>query len=249
MSNTLPPGQQFWTECTHSCFVGIFVIYCSISWGKTLHLWAQQLVGKLKAAWCWHRYVHLVNNSIIKNMEGFKMKNEAWAGDAIHPPRLTSCASQLVVSHLASLWKDLNAQGYMWFKQQYEARVGALWFFGTDASQQQTGGGLRAPDSYFSHALWKPIWHDMTSKFQQLAGLVARPLLQMRETPDTIPQEFFSVLFFTRPKLMCDLQCALRSVVDAKVTAVHLWNLRCEMGRCEIYGQRGRLRWWGHVEW
>lgn len=36
-------------------------------------------------------YVHLVNNSIIKNMEGFKVKNE-----------------------------DLNAQGYMWFKQQYE---------------------------------------------------------------------------------------------------------------------------------
>lgn len=36
-------------------------------------------------------YVHLVNNSIIKHMEGFKMKNE-----------------------------DLNAQGYMWFRQQYE---------------------------------------------------------------------------------------------------------------------------------
>ncbi|CAJ1429735.1 unnamed protein product [Effrenium voratum] len=36
-------------------------------------------------------YVHLVNNSIIKKMEGFEVKNE-----------------------------DLNAQGYMWFRQQYE---------------------------------------------------------------------------------------------------------------------------------
>lgn len=28
------------------------------------------------------RYVHLVNNSIIKHMDGFKNKNEAWSSDS-----------------------------------------------------------------------------------------------------------------------------------------------------------------------
>lgn len=74
----------------------------------------------------------------------------------------------------------------MWFKQQYEARVGA---------RPVVDYGSQILISRQAYVTWPDsvLKRQNVIKCQQLAGLVARPLLQMRETPDTIPQEVFSV--------------------------------------------------------